>query len=42
MEEKKAPETADGAAVHIGGVNAALGGVDPEIDELLMRLSGGP
>lgn len=27
---------------HVGGVNDSLGGVDPEIDETLMRLSGGP
>jgi hypothetical protein len=27
---------------HVGGVTDSLGGVDPEIDETLMRLSGGP
>ncbi|HMM20128.1 MAG TPA: hypothetical protein PKA10_05260 [Selenomonadales bacterium] len=27
---------------HIGGVNAEAGGVDPDIDRNLMRLSGGP
>lgn len=27
---------------HVGGINEELGGVDPEIDENLMRLSGGP
>lgn len=27
---------------HVGGINDSLGGVDPEIDETLMRLSGGP
>lgn len=27
---------------HVGGLSDSLGGVDPEIDETLMRLSGGP
>ena len=27
---------------HVGGVNDQLGGVDPDIDEDLMRLSGSP
>ncbi len=27
---------------HVGGVSDSLGGVDPEIDDTLMRLSGGP
>lgn len=27
---------------HIGGINEQLGGVDPEIDNDLMRLAGGP
>lgn len=27
---------------HVGGVNESAGGVDPDIDENLMRLSGGP
>ncbi len=26
---------------HVGGINEQLGGVDPLIDETLMRLSGG-
>ncbi|WP_312334777.1 hypothetical protein [Anaerospora hongkongensis] len=29
-------------AEHVGGINASSGGVDPDIDETLMRLSGGP
>lgn len=29
-------------AKHVGGVNDQLGGVDPEVDENLMRLAGGP
>ena len=27
---------------HVGGVSEELGGVDPDIDQTLMRLSGGP
>lgn len=27
---------------HVGGISTELGGVDPEADENLMRLSGGP
>lgn len=27
---------------HVGGINAAAGGVDPAVDENLLRLSGGP
>jgi hypothetical protein len=27
---------------HVGGVTEQLGGVDPDIDSDLMRLSGGP
>lgn len=27
---------------HVGGITDDLGGVDPQIDEVLMRLSGGP
>ena len=27
---------------HVGGLSETLGGVDPDIDELLLRLSGGP
>lgn len=30
------------AANHIGGVNDQMGGVDPDIDNDLMRLAGGP
>lgn len=46
--EKKAPSaTASVAAAettgkHVGGVNDQLGGVDPDVDANLMRLSGGP
>lgn len=29
-------------ANHVGGINHELGGVDPEIETTLMRLSGGP
>ncbi len=27
---------------HAGGIDDDLGGVDPEIDEVLVRLAGGP
>jgi hypothetical protein len=27
---------------HVGGVSDSLGGVDPEIEDTLLRLSGGP
>lgn len=27
---------------HVGGVSEELGGVDPDIDQTLVRLSGGP
>jgi hypothetical protein len=30
------------ALKHVGGVDDNLGGVDPHIDENLIRLSGGP
>lgn len=30
------------SADHVGGITEASGGVDPDIDETLMRLSGGP
>jgi hypothetical protein len=30
------------SADHVGGITEASGGVDPDIDENLMRLSGGP
>jgi hypothetical protein len=36
-------DTVDKEALkHVGGVNDNLGGVDPRIDENLIRLSGGP
>ncbi len=35
-------ESGDSKVKHVGGVNDNLGGVDPEIDENLERLSGGP
>lgn len=37
-EQQQVPQTAE----HVGGINASSGGVDPDIDETLMRLSGGP
>lgn len=30
------------SANHVGGINESAGGIDPDIDENLMRLSGGP
>lgn len=38
VDEKKLYQSAN----HIGGINETSGGVDPDIDENLMRLSGGP
>ena len=36
-------QTKDKSAIlHAGGINDELGGVDPEVDANLMRLSGGP
>lgn len=32
----------DSGFSHVGGISDELGGVDPEIDQNLMRLSGGP
>lgn len=40
--KEKAKVDNNQALEHVGGVNDALGGVDPEIDATLMRLSGGP
>lgn len=37
-ESRKIVESAD----HVGGINESVGGVDPGIDENLLRLSGGP
>lgn len=46
MEEKeelqKREKSHEEKLKHVGGVNDGLGGVDPEIDETLERLSGGP
>jgi len=44
MEEDSRGEanSGDDKLEHVGGVNDSLGGVDPEIDENLERLSGGP
>jgi hypothetical protein len=39
---KKLDHDDDQQVEHVGGVNSSLGGVDPKIDENLMRLSGGP
>jgi hypothetical protein len=36
------PKFDDDKPKHVGGVNDRLGGVDPQIDETLERLSGGP
>ncbi len=41
-QEKRQGGEEQAPARHVGGVNDGLGGVDPEIDETLMRLSGGP
>ncbi len=40
-EKKRGPQDKQELR-HVGGINDSLGGVDPEIDETLMRLSGGP
>lgn len=37
-EEIKICQSAD----HVGGINETSGGVDPDVDESLIRLSGGP
>jgi hypothetical protein len=45
MQEEEHSEEDSGrkqAPRHVGGVNEELGGVDPEIDQALMRLSDGP
>jgi hypothetical protein len=43
MAEDLRPGKREGEDVrHVGGVSNSLGGVDPEIEETLMRLSGGP
>lgn len=44
MSEDKKRRPADRPAVvnHVGGVSEELGGVDPEVEENLVRLSGGP
>ncbi len=43
MAEDLRPGKREGEDVrHVGGVSDSLGGVDPEIEETLMRLSGGP
>lgn len=41
-QESKVTNHLEEKLKHIGGVNAELGGVDPDIDKNLMRLSGGP
>lgn len=41
--EQESQQVVDKDALkHVGGVNDDLGGVDPYIDENLIRLSGGP
>lgn len=43
MEEGRQEDREDGnKLLHVGGITAELGGVDPDIDETLLRLSGGP
>lgn len=45
MAKKRSAETmvSDSTGVkHVGGVTDQLGGVDPEADNTLMRLAGGP
>ena len=46
MTEQTPPKADDNAKKvrlsHVGGISSELGGVDPEADENLMRLSGGP
>lgn len=43
VTEKKQPGKPPKAALnHVGGVGDDLGGVDPAIEETLLRLSGGP
>lgn len=41
-EEKRHEENDRGGLLHVGGVSDSLGGVDPDIEETLLRLSGGP
>lgn len=40
--EKQRPTKPPAAVSHVGGVSDQLGGVDPEADSNLVRLSGGP
>lgn len=37
-EQQQVPQPVE----HVGGINASSGGVDPDIEETLLRLSGGP
>lgn len=41
-EKRPAGQSPAAKASHVGGVNDDLGGVDPEVDSNLVRLSGGP
>lgn len=41
-KSKTAMQNASADTSHIGGINDQLGGVDPQIDDDLMRLAGGP
>jgi len=41
-ERRKSDSGNDQMPKHVGGVDDELGGVDPDIDQLLMRLSEGP
>lgn len=40
--EKRPGEPGNADLNHVGGVSDNLGGVDPAIEETLLRLSGGP
>jgi hypothetical protein len=41
-QEKRQGGEEENKPRHVGGIDDGLGGVDPEIDDTLMRLSGGP
>ncbi len=42
MTQEKRQGGEEAKPAHVGGVNDGLGGVDPEIEDTLLRLSGGP
>ena len=41
-QEKTRRERPSEQLEHVGGISASAGGVDPAVDENLLRLSGGP